>query len=67
MRFPIDVVYLSSDCTVVKTCPRLPPFRLSTGGWKAHSVLELPAGFLDGTPLEIGRKLVIAPVDQETL
>lgn len=66
MRFPIDVVYLSADGTVVKTCPRLRPFRLSTGGRGAHSVLELPPGFLDGTPLQIGEKLVLKPVGPET-
>ena len=64
MRFPIDVAYLSSDGTVVKICARLRPFRLSAGGRKAHSVLELPPGLLDGTPLQVGEKLVLTPLDQ---
>lgn len=58
MRFPIDVVYLASDGTVVKTCSRLRPFRFSAGGRGAHSVLELPPGFLCDVPISVGEQLV---------
>ena len=67
MRFPIDVVYLAADGTVVKTCARLKPFRFSAGGWRADSVLELPAGFLDRSAMVVGDNLVMAPADQQTI
>jgi uncharacterized membrane protein (UPF0127 family) len=60
MRFPIDVAYLSSDGTVVKTSARLRPFRLSMGGRGAHSVLELPAGSLERAGLQVGDTLRFA-------
>ena len=61
LGFPIDVVYLAADGTVVKTCSRLKPFHFSAGGWRAHSVLELPAGFLDRKRVAVGEKLIIVP------
>ncbi len=65
MRFPIDLVYLDAEGTVVKACSRLKPFRFSAGGRRADSVLELPAGFLDRTEMVVGEKLVMAPADQQ--
>jgi len=67
MRFPIDVAYLSSDGTVVKTCARLRPFRLSMGGRQAHSVLELPPGSLERAGLKIGDRLLCSPAEGEAL
>lgn len=64
MRFPIDVAYVSSDGTVVKTCSRLLPYRLSTGGRGAHSVLELPSGSLERSGLKVRDSLSCAPVDK---
>jgi hypothetical protein len=66
MRFPIDVAYVSSDGSVVKTCSRLRPFRLSMGGRGAHSVLELPAGSLERAGLKVGDRLSYSPVDEDT-
>jgi len=65
MRFPIDVAYLSSDGTVVKTSARLRPFRLSMGGRGAHSVLELPAGSLERAGLKVGDSLSYSPMEKE--
>ena len=62
MRFPIDLVYLAADGTVVKTCSEVQPFRFSLGGRKAHSTLELPAGLLGRKPIAVGEKLVVEPV-----
>lgn len=67
MRFPIDLVYLAADGTVVKTCSRVKPFRFSAGGRRAHSVLELPAGFLDRNEMAVGEKLVMAPNGRQTV
>ena len=65
MRFPIDVVYLAADGTVVKTCSRLKPYRFSVGGRRACSVLELPAGWLHRRQVIIGQKLVVAPTNKK--
>jgi uncharacterized membrane protein (UPF0127 family) len=67
MRFPIDVAYVSSDGTVVKTCSRLRPFRLSTGGSGAHSVLELPASSLERSELKVGDKLSWSPANESAV
>ncbi len=66
MRFPIDLVYLSADGIVVKTCSGVQPFRFSMGGKQAHSTLELPAGFLVRRPITVGEKLVVGPVGYRT-
>jgi DNA-binding CsgD family transcriptional regulator/uncharacterized membrane protein (UPF0127 family) len=63
LKFPIDVAYLASDGTVVKTCSHLHPFRFSVGGRRAHSVLELPAGFLERSGLKVGDSVSWSPVD----
>ena len=41
--FPIDVVFLDEQLTIMSIAPRLKPWRVA---WKlrAHAVLELPAG-----------------------
>jgi DNA-binding CsgD family transcriptional regulator/uncharacterized membrane protein (UPF0127 family) len=63
LKFPIDVAYLASDGTVVKTSSHVRPFRFSVGGWRARSVLELPAGFLDRSGLKVGDGVTWSPVD----
>jgi hypothetical protein len=65
MRFAIDVAYVSSGGTVVKTCSRLRPFRLSMGGRGVHSVLELPAGSLERAGLKVGDSLSYSPEGEE--
>ncbi|MBM3926547.1 MAG: DUF192 domain-containing protein [SAR202 cluster bacterium] len=63
MRFTIDVVYLTRDGTVCKTSTRLRPFRFSSGGREAHSVLELPAGTLDKLDVQVGDRLWMEVVE----
>ena len=63
MRFPLDLVYLTRDNGVAKTCSRVKPWRLSFGGPEAHSVLELPPGTFDACPLRAGEKLSIRPLE----
>jgi uncharacterized membrane protein (UPF0127 family) len=55
LKFAIDVVYIDAEGTVVKTCAHLRPFRISIGGPRAQSALELPSGFLELAP-PAGRK-----------
>lgn len=49
MRFSIDVVFISSTYTILKTYEDLKPFRLSAWVTKAAGVLELPSGTLAQT------------------
>ena len=44
MRIPIDALFLSDKGTVVKVMGALPPWRMTSVYFAAHSVLELPAG-----------------------
>jgi uncharacterized protein len=59
MKFPIDVVFLSKKRTVLK-------MRGSMGRrgialcLRAHSVIELPAGTIDETGLQVGDQLELA-------
>ncbi len=54
MSFPIDVAYLDCDSRVIKVYHRLPPFRIAAIMFKAHSILELPAGILEKTQTVVG-------------
>lgn len=44
MRFPIDAVYLDSDCRILKIVPRLPPWRGLSFCPGARACLEIGAG-----------------------
>jgi len=60
MRFPIDVLYLDREQTVVKAVRALRPFRFSAcfrGG--GHSVLELPVGAIEASGTQTGDRLAL--------
>jgi uncharacterized membrane protein (UPF0127 family) len=57
MRFPIDVVFLARDRTVVGVRHRLAPWRLA-GARRAVASLELPAGRAAEVGVEEGDVLV---------
>jgi uncharacterized membrane protein (UPF0127 family) len=59
MRFPIDVIFLDRQHRVVRVCSRLRSWRMVPLVLKAHSVVELPAGTLDGLPLPRGEQLAL--------
>jgi uncharacterized membrane protein (UPF0127 family) len=56
MKFPIDVLFVKKDGLVVKRRDALTPWRMSAA-WRAHAVIELSAGVLERTPVEIGDRL----------
>jgi uncharacterized membrane protein (UPF0127 family) len=60
MLFAIDVIYLDKQGKIVKLVPNLQPFRISFGGWSAHSTIELPAGTLAKLDIRTGDVLRIA-------
>ena len=57
MRFPIDVVFLDRDWTVVGIRHRLRPWRVA-GARRAVAALELPAGAAAATGVQEGDVLV---------
>ena len=67
MRFTIDVVYLTKDGQVCKVCPKVRPFRFSSGGRKAYSVLEAPGGSLERWGITVGDTLSMTPVVVEVV
>jgi uncharacterized protein len=64
MRFPIDVVYLDSDLTVLGIRESVKPWRMT--GWRgARSVLELPAGTCERRKLTQGERLTITEYEED--
>jgi uncharacterized membrane protein (UPF0127 family) len=59
MRFPIDVVYLDRDGTVVHIDENLKPWRFARMRLQAASVLELPRQALSATGTAVGDKIEI--------
>jgi len=59
MRFPIDVVYLDRDGTVVHIDENLKPWRFARVRMQAASVLELPRQALAATGTVVGDKIEI--------
>jgi hypothetical protein len=58
MRFPIDLVYLDRKQRIVKTRSHVRPWRLSAC-FRAHSVIELPAGTIRETQSMRGDTLAL--------
>lgn len=63
MRIAIDVAFLDPDGLIVKQIPAMPPWRVSSVYFKAHSVLELPVGTLAGSETQEGDRLVFEAAD----
>ena len=57
MTFPIDVLFLGAENTVLKTCPGCRPWCPAVWCRGARSVIELPAGALAHTGTLPGDKL----------
>ena len=62
MRFPIDVLFLDRDLSVLRIAPRLDPWRMALR-WRAASVLELAAGEAARRGIDVGDRLRWAPSD----
>lgn len=64
MKFPIDVVFLNRKKKILKTRPNMARGRIALS-WRAHSVLELPAGTLEETGTEAGDELQFEKYDPQ--
>ena len=60
MLFPIDLVFLSKDRTVVHVEEHFRPFRISRISLKATSVLELPTHAIYRSRTQVGDNLEIS-------
>ena len=60
MLFPIDVVFLDREDTVVKVVGGLRPWRLAAAR-RAKRTLELPAAAAARARLAVGERLVLVP------
>lgn len=58
MRYPIDVIFLDSDWTVVEMVRELMPFRFSRIVRRAAMALELQAGTIERTYTRVGDTLL---------
>lgn len=61
MRFPIDVVALDRHLRVLDVKEHLGSFRIAAVGWTTRSVLELPAGTIRQSQIEVDDQLAITP------
>ena len=59
MRFPIDILFLTNDGTVVDFISNLRPWRYSKRISKADKVLELPAGTLQTRDVRLGDQILL--------
>jgi uncharacterized protein len=58
MRFPIDILFVSRDGTVVKARPNVPAWRIA-GALKGFAVIELRAGALSESQTHRGDRLAL--------
>ena len=56
MKFTIDLVFVAKDGLVVKTRRSIRPWRMSAA-WRAHAVVEMSVGTIDGARVEVGDRL----------
>ncbi|MCG3208744.1 MAG: hypothetical protein FOGNACKC_02356 [Anaerolineae bacterium] len=57
MRFPIDVVYVDKDYSVIRTTPNMVPYRLGPFVARSAYVLEMPVGVITQTSTQVGDQL----------
>ncbi len=63
MRMPIDVIFVSRDGTVVKTCRSVKPWRIA-GALRAFATIEAAAGFIDRTETVPGDVVALREIPQ---
>ena len=65
MRFPVDVLFLSGEDSVLRALHRLSPWCVIRIHPRALSVLELPPGTLARTATEAGHRICFEPVGRK--
>lgn len=62
MDYPLDLVYVRCDGTVLKVTSALPAWRVD-GHWRAHGVLEMAAGAAALCGIRRGDRLPLAQLE----
>jgi uncharacterized membrane protein (UPF0127 family) len=63
MKYPLDVLFLDEQGTVVALYPGIAPGGRTRWHASARSALELPAGTLEATGTQVGDRLRCSPAD----
>ena len=61
MRFPIDVIFVSKDHTVVGLVPAIKPFYLSPIFFRADYAIEIPVGVITRSKTAVGDRISLNP------
>ncbi|MDD5155797.1 MAG: DUF192 domain-containing protein, partial [Candidatus Omnitrophica bacterium] len=61
MRFPIDCLFVDKHNRIIKTIPRLQPFRVTPLYFSSSLVIELADGAIDSSATRPGDTLLFAP------
>jgi hypothetical protein len=59
MRFPIDVLFVDKNNSIVRIVRHMKPFRVTGVYLKSKFVVELPVGVIDATKTSVGDYLQI--------
>lgn len=57
MRFPIDVLFVDQNNTVIYIIKNIKPWRVSKVVWNAKYVIELPVGTIEKTRTKVGDEI----------
>jgi uncharacterized membrane protein (UPF0127 family) len=60
MKFPLDIIFVAKDGTVVKVRPNVRPWRIAAA-WHAFAVVEGPVGMIQQTGTRPGDTLAVQP------
>ncbi len=58
MRFPLDIIFVAKDGTVVKTCPNVRPWRIAAA-WRAFAVVEGEVGMIGRSGTQTGDRIAV--------
>jgi uncharacterized membrane protein (UPF0127 family) len=59
MRFPIDVIFLSNQKSIIHMVESMKPFRITKYVSESRSVIELPANTITTTQTQVGDRVEI--------
>ena len=62
MRFPIDVLFLDAEGTILRVARAVTPYRAAAGGWRARIAVELPAGTAARAGVQPGARVRLEPI-----
>ncbi len=58
MRFPLDIIFVAKDGTVVKTWPNVRPWRIAAA-WRAFAAVEGGVGMIPQSGMQTGDRIAV--------